>query len=221
MDYTTLKQRHRNERDGYSQALALRTHRALSWLQRAEQETGDQDARFIFLWIALNAAYARDHDATRPNYTERRRFRAFINRLLATDAAGAGQNLLYNLVWEKFPNSIRGFLDNQYVFQPFWDYKKGAIDQATWQHRFRHSKARAYRAVGQMRTDRVLAELFDRLYTLRNQLIHGGATWQSTTNRDQVTRGADIMAHLVPVVIHLVMERPGVEWEMGCYPVVE
>ncbi|KAA9131543.1 hypothetical protein F3N42_09505 [Marinihelvus fidelis] len=220
LNYQTLKARHRAERDGYSPALALRTHRALSWLQRAEQETEDQDARFIFAWIALNAAYARDQVAGRVSWTERRRFREFIRRLLATDSAGAGQNLLYNLVWDQFPNSIRGFLDNQYVFQPYWEHQKGNLDEAAWKQSFSHSKTRAYRALGQQRTGQVLGELFDRLYTLRNQLIHGGATWNGQINRKQVTAGADILGKLVPVVIHLMMARPGVEWEMGCYPVV-
>jgi len=39
---------------------SLRLHRAISWLKRSEQETNDPDARFIFQWVALNAAYARE-----------------------------------------------------------------------------------------------------------------------------------------------------------------
>jgi hypothetical protein len=57
IDYNTLKNRQRQERDNYPDNLGLRVHRALSWLNRAEQE-GDPDSRFIFLWIAFNAAYA-------------------------------------------------------------------------------------------------------------------------------------------------------------------
>mgnify|MGYP003610388203 FL=1 len=34
-------------------------HRALSWLEKAEQ-SDDLDSRFIFLWISFNAAYAKD-----------------------------------------------------------------------------------------------------------------------------------------------------------------
>jgi hypothetical protein len=33
--------------------------------------------------------------------------------------------------------------------------------------------------------------MFDRLYTLRNQLLHGGATWNGAVNRAQITQGAD------------------------------
>ena len=36
--YPGLKARHRELREKFSTALALRTHRGLSWLQRAEQD---------------------------------------------------------------------------------------------------------------------------------------------------------------------------------------
>ena len=42
----------------------LRVHRALSWLEQAEQTT-DLDTRFIFLWIAFNAIYAKDFSSVR------------------------------------------------------------------------------------------------------------------------------------------------------------
>ena len=46
--------------DSLPDNLALRMRRALSWLERAEKETNDDDAAFIFYWIAFNAAYAKD-----------------------------------------------------------------------------------------------------------------------------------------------------------------
>ena len=71
----TLKSRHRLERDNHHVNLTLRVHRSLSWLQRAEQ-ADDPDGRFVFLWIAFNAAYATDIDE---NYrlSEQETFRAF------------------------------------------------------------------------------------------------------------------------------------------------
>lgn len=59
MDFTyhALKARQREIRGAFPESLGLRTHRALSWLNRAEQ-AGDADGRFIFLWITFNAAYA-------------------------------------------------------------------------------------------------------------------------------------------------------------------
>ena len=37
-------------------------HRAISWIGRAEACGADDDARFIFLWIAFNAAYADENE---------------------------------------------------------------------------------------------------------------------------------------------------------------
>jgi hypothetical protein len=62
MDYAQLKVRHRAERDAWHPNLSLRVHRALSWLDRAEQLEEDPDGRFLFLWIAFNAAYATEID---------------------------------------------------------------------------------------------------------------------------------------------------------------
>ncbi len=62
LDHQYLKTRQRVERESHSEVLALRVHRSLSWLQRSEK-CDDEDGRFIFLWIAFNAAYAQSIDA--------------------------------------------------------------------------------------------------------------------------------------------------------------
>jgi len=43
--YTELKNRQRQERESYSEYLGLRVHRALSWLNRAEQCVDDADGQ--------------------------------------------------------------------------------------------------------------------------------------------------------------------------------
>ncbi|WXG55003.1 MAG: HEPN domain-containing protein [Candidatus Sedimenticola sp. (ex Thyasira tokunagai)] len=167
LDYNNLKRRQREIRDGFHVNLALRVHRALSWLQRAEQELDDGDARFLFLWIALNAAYANDiHDRT--GFGERRVLINFLNRLIGFDE----ETLLYRIVWEEFPTSIRLLIDNKFVFQPFWDYHNGRQNNQ-WEKEFLRSRAAAHQALGRLETKKVLAVVFDRLYVLRNQLIHG------------------------------------------------
>ena len=67
----------------------------------------------------------------------------------------------------------------------------------------------------------ILTCLFDRLYVLRNQLVHGGATWNSSVNRQQVGDGARIMAFLVPLFIDIMMDHPQSDWGAPYYPVVE
>jgi len=57
----------------------------------------------------------------------------------------------------------------------FWDYQNGQTTEEQWQQAFQNSKAAALRAMGSMDTQKVMGIMFDRLYTLRNQLLHGGA----------------------------------------------
>ena len=58
LDFATLKEKQRAIRGGFPETMSLRVHRAISWIGRAEACGDDNDARFIFLWIAFNAAYA-------------------------------------------------------------------------------------------------------------------------------------------------------------------
>jgi hypothetical protein len=216
LKYAQLKTRQREVRDAFAPALSLRTHRALSWLNRAEEEVEDDDARFLFLWIAFNAAYANDfHD--RKSLTERKMLLLFLNRLVRLDNG----RLIYQIVWDQFPTSIRMLLQNRYVFQPFWDFHAGLLEEEGWKEAFERSRKSANRALGRTDTTRVLAEVFDRLYTLRNQLVHGGATWNSSVNRAQLKDASNILGHLVPTIIHLMMEHHGQVWGDPCYPVVD
>ena len=73
----------------------------------------------------------------------------------------------------------------------------------------------------QTNTLRILITLFDRLYVLRNQLVHGGATWNGTVNRSQVIDGAAVLANLVPVFIDIMMDNPDHDWGKPFYPVIE
>lgn len=124
--HATLKQRHRATREGMPQALNLRIHRALSWLQRAAQ-CDDPDACFIFLWIAFNAAYAQEIPQ-HLRLSEQDSFTAFLRKLHGLDS----HQKLDDLVWNTFSGPIRVLLDNPYVFESFWSFQRGDIDEVTW-----------------------------------------------------------------------------------------
>lgn len=214
MDFQTLKARHRLERDTHHVNLTLRVHRSLSWLQRAEQ-ADDADGRFVFLWIAFNAAYATDIDE---NYrlSEQETFRAFLRKLCDLDQG----RQIEKLVWSEFSGSIRVLLDNQYAFQSFWDYQNGKISEQQWTDRFADGRRRAQAALAQRDTAEVLAVLFNRIYTLRNQIMHGGATCDSSVNRSQLRDCSSLLGKLVPLIIELMLDNPDTLWGDACYPVV-
>lgn len=215
-----LKEKQRDLRDGFPLPLTLRVHRALSWYRRAAAEEGDQDVRFILLWIGFNAAYAADMDCAAQNAGEggeRDRFREFFAVLLRLDA----RNRIYDAVWGRFPHEIRMLLDNRYIFAPFWRFHNGEPGGEDWQDRFDRSRRAITAALAAQDTPTVLSILFDRLYVLRNQLVHGGATWNSAANRNQVRDGAALLGCLLPVFIDLMMDHPDEPWAMPNYPVVE
>ncbi len=212
--YSELKSRQRAERESYGQSLSVRVHRALSWLERAGR-CADDDGKMVFLWIAFNAAYANEID---PRYRprEQRLFLYFLERLCQLDK----HNRLENIVWEKFPGNIRLLLDNQYIFQDFWDFHNGKITQEQWQARFARDRSVVLKALGRRDTPKVLEIVLARIYTLRNQLMHGGTTWNSAVNRKQIRLCTEFMSDLVPVVIEIMMDNANELWGEPCYPVV-
>ena len=215
MNFEQLKTRHRTLREQSPSNLNLRVHRALSWLQRAEMAE-DEDGRFIFLWIAFNAAYATEIDDDR-RLSEQETFKGFLEKLCELDE----HKQIEQLVWQEFSGSIRMLLDTPFVLQSFWDYHSGKISEAQWKDRLAQGKKMANQALASGNTPQLLGVVFNRLYTLRNQLIHGGATWNSSVNRKQLKDCANLLGKLVPVIIELMMTHPDTLWGDACYPVVE
>lgn len=215
LTHAELKTRQRMEREHYPPALTMRVHRSLSWLDRAEQ-CEDDDGRFVFLWIAFNAAYANDlGDGNRLH--EKQAFSQFLDKLVELDSA----DILYNLIWREFPGSIRVLLNNYYVFEPFWEFHRGKVGEQEWQTQFERANKAAFKALAEHRTTATLSIVLARMYTLRNQLIHGGSTWGSRINRDQLRDCVDFLSKLVPQVIQLMMDHPNTLWGDACYPVIE
>ncbi|MFN3292138.1 MAG: hypothetical protein ACK4S2_05030 [Gemmobacter sp.] len=216
LTFAALKQKQRAIRAGFPETMGLRVHRAISWIGRAEACNGDDDARFIFLWIAFNAAYADEREFQPIPQGERAAFLDFFGRLTALDH----QHRIYNAVWQRFSGPVRLLLENRYVFNPFWQHHNGIEGYGDWEDRFRASARSFAQAFQAGDSARVLSFVFDRLYVLRNQLVHGGATWNSSVNRAQVRDGAAILAFLVPVFVDLMMENPEADWGRPFYPVV-
>ncbi|MCW1385066.1 HEPN domain-containing protein [Novosphingobium sp. KCTC 2891] len=213
-----LKDKQRTLRDGFPTPLALRVHRALSWLIRAEHEEGDLDVRFVLSWIGFNAAYAGDVALALGQESQRERdvFMRFFTTLVGFD----GKHRLYNMVWQRFAQEIRVLLGNRHVFAAFWLHHNGVPGFDDWRARMDREDVAIRSALARHDTATLLSIVFGRLYVLRNQLVHGGATWNSAVNRDQVRDGAAILTCLLPLFIDLMMENPGHDWPMPHYPVV-
>ena len=223
LDFKTLKKKQKNLRDGFPQDLSLRVHRAISWGLRSEDESEDADVRFLLLWVGFNAAYAR----IPPTFAEGEKappewqvFQGYFQTLVDIDEGGR----IFSAVWEKFfrkDSSTFTWVRNKYVFAPFWEHIHGKPGRERWKSRLAASGREFNRARKEKDTVLLLTKVFDSLYTLRNQLMHGGATWDGDVNREQVNDGAEIMDWMLPIFIDLMMENPDQDWGKPFYPVVD
>ena len=195
--------------------LALRVHRAISWIERAERETNDPDTQFIFHWIAFNAAYARDLPQVR-DVREHDNLSAYLGRIASLDS----DSRIYNSVWNTYYEPVKSLIDNRFMYQPFWNYYNGIAGHGNWESRFLSESAMFLSALADRKAEIVLSILFDRLYVLRNQLVHGGATWNSSITRRQVGDSSTILAALVPIMIDIMMDNRHQDWGPPYYPIV-
>ncbi len=222
LTHRELKTKQRGARAGFPETMGLRVHRSISWIGRAEQAE-DSDARFILLWIAFNAAYADEQkvghspSGNRGGQNERSIFADYFEKVVALDS----DKRIYGAIWKNFSGPVRLLMANKFVYSPFWQHHNGATGFENWESWFDKSRHGFNSAFASQKTSRVLAEVFDRLYVLRNQLLHGGATWDSQVNRRQVNDGAAILGFLVPIFVDLMMDNPDGDWGMPFYPVVE
>ncbi|MCF4009548.1 HEPN domain-containing protein [Rheinheimera sp. UJ63] len=217
LSYAKLKTYQRLHRDHFPENLALRVHRALSWLARAEaaRAAQDSDSAFIFYWISFNAAYANDFGQA-DRLPEQEHFQQFLAKICAYDT---GEHL-YELIWQQFSSSIRLLISNHFVYAPYWEFQRGRISEAEWLKRFAQSKEQTHNALANKNVPLALSHIFNRLYTLRNQLMHGGSTWNSQINRQQVNDASNLQSKLVPLIIGLMMNAPDQLWGEAIYPVI-
>lgn len=196
------------KRESFPNMLQLRMRRAISWIDRAERSDNDDDSRFIFYWISLNAAYSTDQiqDGT----SEMALLDAFLDQIVELDE----EQELYGLVSDEFSN-IQLLLDNEYIFKPFWD-------GGNWKDMLQNENMIVDQAFRAADTGRILSSVLRRLYTLRNQLVHGGATWNGSVNRRQVEDGARMLESIVPRIVRLMMDYPDrhQQWGRCPYPVL-
>ena len=215
--HSDLKTKQRALREGFPENMGLRVHRSISWIGRAENARKDPDGQFLFLWIAFNAAYADEDEFQSIHPGERASFADFFQKTVDLDA----DNRIYDAIWESFSGPIRQLMNNKYIFNPFWQHHNGIDGYDDWETRFAASSQAFNEALIRRDSARILSFLFDRLYVLRNQMMHGGTTWNSSVNRDQVKDGASILSFLMPLFVDVMMDNPDENWGRPFYPVVE
>lgn len=191
----------------------LRAHRCLSWLKKANLSQDDLDIRFITLWIAFNAIYAKDMDL---EMSDKSAFKQFLHSI-----NNRAKNELYQLTWEKYSADIRILLDNKYVFQSFWDFHNGRYSESAWLEDFSREKEKVKQSLENHDSANLLLILFSRIYTLRNQVFHGGSTYESSANRAALANACQLLESYTALFLKVILEDPDAnEWGKPYYPYI-
>lgn len=177
-------------------ATALRCKRAQSWLRRArtDVDAADLDARFIFLWIALNSLYGQakyrlPRDERSPEFDDIRHFAACMSRL----APGSFQRVLRD---SRLQAGVQALLHDRYLNNACWE---------RWDAKDIMDKAERDASCGepsQGKSD--LVTVLSRLYVLRNQVFHGCSTHRSSKNRLSLEAAVPVLEQLVRTFIGVV-----------------
>jgi hypothetical protein len=174
-----------------TEAAKIRLHRARSWLRKTH-DASDTASRFIFLWVAFNALYGRPRyrrDISLPR-DETQDFIGFLGELDGLSRGAIGD------VMRRVEADVEKILQNPFLVRECgesWD--KGQIRD--------RGRRRATASVQYDKAHRV-EQVVRRLYTLRNQLLHGAATAGGRRNDESLRHAIPILAMVVPEVVRLV-----------------
>ena len=213
MEAKKLKALLKSSREHLNLAHAVRIHRAISWLKCAEDIKDNLDLQYISLWISFNSSYAVL--AKGELLSERDSFGEFIKKLVKHDV----EKRIFHLLWNQFSGPVRLLIENKYVFKPYWDFHRGDIKD--WKKLYDKSVLDSMKFLSAQNVEGLLEVVLDRLYTLRNQLMHGGATFKSEINRSQVKDGNNMLRLLIPIVIEIMLLNHQEDWGEIYYPVIE
>ena len=210
---TKLKSKLKSLDRSHNEGFYIRLHRAISWLKAAEENDDCKDLQIISYWITLNSCYAISGDVDR--FAESSKLTEFFEKVIEVDKHGT----IYELFWTEFSGMIRILLNNPYIYKRYWLYQRGQV--SGWKEEFERDNLRAVRLLQNPDRSVELIQLaMRRLYQMRNQLIHGGATYKSSVNRDQVRDSANLLGRLIPLIIGIMLDNPEEAWGDIYYPVV-
>ena len=214
--YESLKLELRSHRDDFSPVHGTRLHRSLSWLKAAGEQlqVENVDQAFINLWISFSACfYIEGEEPITP----------FIEKLVALD----DQQRIYACLWNEYSSSVKALIKNPYVFAEFWqaqrlkgERKECAEELNVWRASFDQSSVEALNCLSRKKVAPLFSIVLDRLYVLRNQVLQGGATYQSRVNRDQVTDGVALLSSIMPIIISIMLNSSEENWGEIAYPVI-
>lgn len=188
----------------------VRFHRACSWLQRAEQASKDDlDLSFLSQWIAFNALYAQwNHQVNEP-LADNVCWKQALERMLKLDK---GSHIIDALMENK--PLVMSIFEDEFLSRYFW---QEPCDKRASKSKKTMYDARTWFIQGNWLM--ILDRLFERIYFLRCQLVHGASTFNGSLNRIAIRRCTQAMDHLLRAFLLVWINYGSSEnWGDMCYP---
>jgi hypothetical protein len=91
---------------------------------------------------------------------------------------------------------------------------------AAWRASFNQSSVEALNYLSRKKVAPLFSIVLDRLYVLRNQVLQGGATFQSQVNREQVEDGVALLSNIMPIIVRIMLSSSDEDWGDIAYPVI-
>lgn len=193
------------------QSLADRVRRCLSWMKRAIELTPeDTPPRFVDLWIGLNALYgSRPYDpGFKPD--EKRDFLHLFRKVMYADRADRKVPGLA----KRIERRACGLIENPHLWYEFWRGDHALLKRAM-EERQRYC-AEAYESGN---FEKVFAYLFERLYILRNQIMHGSSSQLTTKSQDALGPALVVLEDVLSVFLDVLLtHRKAVELGLVPFP---
>ena len=188
----------------------VRFHRACSWLQRAEQTTReDLDLALLSQWIAFNALYGQWDHGNREPVADMECWKNFLERMIALDQSNHVSGAL-----TRNKSLVMSIFNDEFLSRHYWQEPTGKRANQSKRTMF---DARTWFV--QAKWLLILDRLFERIYFLRCQLVHGAATYNGTLNRTSIRVCSQAMDQLLRAFLMTWIQHGSDEdWGIMCYP---
>lgn len=190
-----------------------RLGRAISWLEcHAETPEDKPDERFLFLWISFNAAYGADDPIKGGAHSigDLKKLQDFFHLIVERDKSKRLAEFM-----RAHESNLCKIMEIRFLLKDFWRGEYSTGKNAAWEKRYEDDKVYVGRALKNICSGRgrnsdcvkVLQCVFNRLYTLRNQIFHGSAEWRGKYNRSSLSAGNAILGACIPVILEIMLEE--------------
>lgn len=196
-----------------------RVARMTSWIGFANA-AADSHEKFVPYWLAFEAAHAR---ASRFGNAVGGRGEGFLRRIAKHDAKCELPCIL-----REHRTTITRLFGLRYAHPAFWYQNRSKAKSVRgWEREFSanvdSAKAALVAAVsGDVRAvAQTLETLFDILYVVRNQVMHGGSAGGGSRSKSQVDLAVILLSALIPCFRKIVKSHENTDWGRIPFPRVE